>query len=172
MPRYAANTEVPIDRTRLEIEKELRRYGASRFTTGWGRREDGTEVQALEFAAHGRLIRFLLPLPSQSDPEFVSTPKGQKRTSDAARREWERTCRSRWRALLLAIKAKLEAVEVGISEFESEFLAFVVDPRSGKTVGEELRPIIDERYRGIGLDRPLGLPGPSGEGTISEGRAT
>jgi len=47
--------------------------------------------------------------------------------------------RRRWRALLLVIKAKLEAVSSGISTLEREFLADVVLPNS-KTVSEWLGP--------------------------------
>ncbi len=48
-----------------------------------------------------------------------------------------------WRALLLAIKAKLEAVECAISTFDSEFLANIVQP-NGMTIGEALLPQISD----------------------------
>jgi hypothetical protein len=47
--------------------------------------------------------------------------------------------RQRWRALVLAVKAKLEAVEVGISTIEKEFLAFVVMP-DGRQLLDHLLP--------------------------------
>ena len=50
-------------------------------------------------------------------------------------------CRQRWRALNLAIKAKLEAVESGIVTFDQEFLAHIVGP-SGQTV----KPLIALQY--------------------------
>ena len=52
----------------------------------------------------------------------------------------------RSRALALAVKAKLEAVEAGIAEFEDEFLAYVVLP-SGETVGDTARPAIAKAYQ-------------------------
>jgi hypothetical protein len=45
----------------------------------------------------------------------------------------------------LAIKAKLEAVEQGITEFESEFMAHIVMP-DGKTVGHHVLPQISAAY--------------------------
>ena len=48
-------------------------------------------------------------------------------------------------ALLLIIRAKLEAVESGITTLESEFLANLVLPDGG-TVGDWLAPQIDEAY--------------------------
>lgn len=53
--------------------------------------------------------------------------------------------RQRWRALALAIKAKLEAVETGIATFEEEFLNYIVLP-DGVTVGEFIRPQIETAY--------------------------
>lgn len=74
---------------------------------------------------------------------------------------WEQGCRQRWRALALVIKAKLEAVESGITTFEEEFLAHIVMP-DGMTVGNHVRPTIQAWYSG-GQMRPL-LPPPSGKG--------
>jgi hypothetical protein len=64
--------------------------------------------------------------------------------------------RQRWRALALAIKAKLEAVESGIATFEEEFMAYIVLP-DGQTVGEFLSPQIEAAYSS-GRMPPL-LPG-------------
>lgn len=49
--------------------------------------------------------------------------------------------RQRWRVLLLVIKAKLEAVESGISTIREEFLAYVMTP--GGTLGKRLIPQLD-----------------------------
>jgi len=74
-------------------------------------------------------------------------------------RNWEQACRQRWRALCLAIKAKLEAVESGISHFEDEFLSQIIDPITKKTGGELIRPELEQRY--IGKDSTqLALPEP------------
>ncbi len=50
----------------------------------------------------------------------------------------------RW--LALVIKAKLEAVESGITMFEEEFLAHIVLP-DGKTAGEHVIPAIESSYQ-------------------------
>jgi hypothetical protein len=57
----------------------------------------------------------------------------------------EQACRQRWRALALAIKAKLEAVEAGITSFEDEFMAHIVLP-DGSTFGRWARPQIAKVY--------------------------
>jgi hypothetical protein len=141
MRRYAEKTGVPVDRSRAEIERTLVRYGADAFRYGWK-----AGLATIEFAAHGRHIRFSLPLPRRDDHEFTLTPTGRERSEVQAERAWEQACRQRWRALGLAIKAKLEAVECGIAEFEQEFLAYVVDPQTGRTVGEVIRPQLAVSY--------------------------
>jgi hypothetical protein len=133
---YATTTSVPVERSRAEIEKLLQRFGAGRFMSGW---DDSTAFICFTMGKLG--IRFELPLPDRSDPEFASTPGGRRRRdADAQHRAWEQACRARWRALLLVIKAKLEAVEVGISTVEREFLAWTVIPGTGRTVFDDVGP--------------------------------
>ena len=87
---------------------------------------------------------FILPLPDRQAREFTHHSKGV-RDESAQARLYEQAVRQRWRALALVIKAKLEAVEAGISEFEDEFLAHVMLP-GGQTVGEWMRPQVAEAY--------------------------
>jgi hypothetical protein len=123
-----------------------------------------TEAQ-IQFATKSRSVRFFLPLPDKSDKQFWFTPARRQRVdSDRAHANWEQACRQRWRALLLAIKAKLESVECGISTFEQEFMAFIVNPSTGRTIGEEITPLIEERYQNPEARRPLGLPAPTDNG--------
>ena len=161
MTRYAAETTVPVEKSRAEIESILRRYGADGFRYGCCYREDVRREQ-IDFPANDRLIRFTLSMPSKDDKQFMFTPTRRNRRSEKDRiKAWEQACRQRWRALALCIKAKLEAVECGISEFESEFLAFVVDPSTGRTIGETVRPQIESVYAsGGGQIRLPGLPSP------------
>jgi len=155
MGRFATQTSVPVEKTEAEIKAILRRYNA----TGFGVWEEA-QGAVIQFAAEGRMIRFVLPLPDRNADEFAWTPAKKKLLSDEGRmKAWEQACRQRWRALLLAIKAKLEAVDCGIAEFEQEFLAYVVDPVSKQTVGELMREPLARNY--LGKDaRPLGLPAP------------
>lgn len=143
MTKYAASTDVSSDRSRAEIERTLIRYGADQFIYGW---EDSNAL--VGFRMHGRQIKFILPLPARDDKEFtqyVSRGKLWARTPDAATRLYEQAVRQRWRALALVIKAKLEAVETAISEFDDEFMANIVLP-DGKSVGQWMRPQIADAY--------------------------
>lgn len=158
MNPFASETKVPVERTRAEIEALVVKHGADAFRSGWNREGNAT----VEFKCKGRLVRFALTTPSRDDPRFKRSPAGRYALNQGEQlRAWEQACRQRWRALLLVIKAKLEAVEAGISVFDDEFLAQLVDPISNRTVGEHVRPAIAARYDG--QDRPLGLPDPEGK---------
>jgi hypothetical protein len=148
--RYAADTSVSADRTRNEIERTLERYGASGFAYAW----QGQRVM-IAFEAHNRRIRFFLELPDLTT--FERTPSGrQKRTAAQMKSAYDQVVRQRWRALLLLIKAKLEAVESGIVTFEEEFLAHTV-LADGRTVAEWAGPQLHQLY-GSNRMPPL-LPG-------------
>ena len=137
--QYASGTSVDADRSKMEIEKTLRRYGAESFVSGWG---NGQVV--IGFRMKSRNIRFNLPIPGRD--EYKTTTGGRKRWSEPAVDEaWSQAIRQRWRALALVVKAKLEAVESGITTFEEEFLAHIVLP-GGKTVWEETRGTIKIAY--------------------------
>lgn len=137
---YAAGTEVSSDRSKAEIERTLVRYGAQQFASGW--RQD---CAMIGFIMHNRQIRFVLPIRPKKD--FEKTPAGRTRNYQSdIDRAWDQDIRQRWRALALAIKAKLEAVESGITTFEEEFLAHIVLP-DGKTYGEFAIPQIASAYQ-------------------------
>lgn len=128
MARYAEQTKVPVSRSREELERVLTKYGASAFGYGW---DNGRAV--VSFRAQGRYIRFAMEIPMKAQEE-----------------------RQRWRALVLVVKAKLEAVESGITSFEEAFMAHVVLP-DGQTVSEWLAPQLEEAYETA--EMPSLLPG-------------
>lgn len=141
--RFAEATTVPVEKSRAEIESILNRYGASQF----GYTTDTVRgLATIQFCAKERHVRFLLHLPLFSEDQFVYTPaKRVRRSPQEQQKAWEQACRQRWRALALCIKAKLEAVECGITEFESEFMAHIVLP-GGQTVEQLMRPQIANAY--------------------------
>jgi len=138
--RYAQNTSVSSEKSKAEIERMLTRYGATSFASGWQ-----NDQAVIQFHMSERRIKFVLPLPSRAAKEFTHSKRGPRSENDAYKL-WEKATRQRWRALALVIKAKMEAVECGISEFESEFLSNIVMP-DGKTVAEHARPMIESAYK-------------------------
>ena len=155
--QYAKDTTVAVEKSRGEIERTLARYGATAFAYGWDQ-----ERAMLQFEADHRMVRFLLPLPDRNAVEFQRTPsRGFARSDEQVYAAWEQACRQRWRALALVVKAKLEAVSAGISEFEDEFLAHIVLP-DGSTAGQWMRPQIAAAYETSRMPPMLALGGGSG----------
>lgn len=156
MTRYAAKTEVPAEKSRMEIEATLKRYGADQFIYGW---EESRAV--LGFRAHGRQVKFALPLPAKTEQRFTHYKDGhgnqRPRSPTSALEAWEQGCRQAWRALALVIKAKLEAVAAQITCFEDEFLAHILLP-DGQQVGQWLRPQIAIAYAGGTMPPLLAAP--------------
>jgi len=120
---YAEKTTVPVSKSRMEIEELIRKHGAGQFVSGYS----GDKVM-IGFSAAGRQVRFIVT---------VQTGKTQKDT--------EQIERQRWRALLLVIKAKFEAIESGVSCFDDEFLAHIVLP-DGQTAGQWMTPQLEAAY--------------------------
>lgn len=128
---YAVRTSVPVDRTKTEIERlVVEKHGATQYMTGT-KFEDKRTHAVVQFQMRNRYIRFDLPLPQDQQQQ-----------------------RARWRALLLIIKAKLEAVEHNVTTFEEEFLAHIVMP-DGKTVGQHAVPQIAGAYATAKMPRLL-----------------
>lgn len=120
---YAEKTTVPVSKSRMEIEDLIRKHGAGQFVSGYS----GNRVM-IGFTAYNRQVRFMVDIPAG---------KTQKDT--------EQLERQRWRALLLVIKAKFEAIDSGVSCFDDEFLAHIVLP-DGKTCGDYMVPRLDAVY--------------------------
>ena len=117
--RYAADTRVTTDKSRMEIERTLVRYGCIECVSGWN--PDGAFFQ---FMFKGRSVMMRVP---------YTIARGQpERQVDQAKRQ-------RWRVLLLLVKANLEAVECGLVPFEVAFLPWML-LQDGQTVAERMVP--------------------------------
>lgn len=155
MSRFARDTEVSVEKSQGEIAVVLKKYGAE----GFGYFSDAARA-VVAFTAHGRQVRFIMPLPQPDSDEVrrFSPKQNRFRNDSQARAFQEKLLRQKWRCLLLAIRAKLEAVESGITDFESEFMAHIVLP-NGQTAGAWMRPQIEASYKTGGMP-PMLLEGP------------
>jgi len=130
---YAGNTKVSVEKSQAELKTILRKYGADRF----GTMEESTQA-FLMFEFKGLTFQMTVPLPGRN--EFTKTDGGRQRSSSTTiDAMMDQAIRSRWRALILVVKAKLEAIEIGISTIEKEFLAFVVMP-DGRQFADHMLP--------------------------------
>jgi hypothetical protein len=152
---YAESTSVPVSKSRAEIERLLQKHKCAKFMAGVDNEAHRATVQ---FQAHSRIIRFEIALPDPADPQYRKIKNSYlQRSASGIAKVVEQAERSRWRALLLVIKAKLEAVESNIATFEEEFMAHIVLPND-KTVGEWVLPEVARIYETgrMSPDRMLG----------------
>jgi hypothetical protein len=120
--RFAQSTKVPVSQSIAEIERTVKRYGGSQFVFAVAE-----EQAVVGFTKEGRQVRFHVPF-------------GETKAATYAQRQ-----RQRMRALLLVIKARLEAVESGVETFEDSFMANIVLP-GGRLLSQEVRPAIARAY--------------------------
>jgi hypothetical protein len=128
---YAQKTSVPADRTRLEIEQLVRKYGAKGFASAWQAEANGAGRARVEFICHDRHIRLTVEVPANAQQ-----------------------ARGKWRVLLLMVKAKLVAVDAKVVTFEEAFFADIVMPETNKTVWEAARESVRLSYEKR-KDQPL-----------------
>lgn len=141
--RYAKNTKVAASRSRDEIERIVTRYGASGFAYAW----KGKNAM-VSFMFNGLQISHKIEMPDVDDPEFTQTPTGRYcKSQEIIQKKWEQATRQKWRALALVVKAKLEAIDSGISSMEDEFLAWIVTP-DGKQIRDHVLGYLDDYRKG------------------------
>jgi hypothetical protein len=133
---YAKETKVDVETSQFEIQKLLQKYGATKFGIDWN------ELTII-FEIHQRKIKIKITPPQPSDRNIQFTPQRRKRTPDQIISALAQAKRQRWRALLLVIKAKLEAIEAGISTIDNEFLPYFI-LRNGQTLADHILPQLDQ----------------------------
>jgi len=141
MRRFAVDTTVSVDKSIAEIRALVLGYGGTAFAQA-----EGSSKYGVQFGMKERFVKFILPLPDRNDKRYLRDGRGSVRRQDRRLAHWEQDCRSRYRALALAIKAKLEAVETGITTFEEEFYAHILLP-GGQTVYEMTRQNVALAYQ-------------------------
>ena len=149
--RYAAGTSVTTDRSRTEVEKLLKCHGATGFICAW---DDEADTEVLMCRIQGRMLRFNVTKPQIQN--FMYTEQGRPRMAALAEKARMAEYRRRWRALLLLVKAKLEAIAAEVSTFDREFLADMC-LSTGDTVGQWMGTQLDAVY--MEGKMPLQLPG-------------
>lgn len=142
MALYAQDTKVSVTQSRAEIERLLSRHKCSQFSTGVDHEQHRAIVQ---FKAHNRIVRFEIALPDAADRAYKLDRNGWMLSPSGIQKKVEQAERQKWRALLLVIKAKLEAVENSIATFEEEFLAHIVLPNT-QTVAQFILPAVQQMY--------------------------
>src|SRR5260221_5905790 len=141
MTTYASNTDVSVSRSIDEIRKTIIRFGATNFEI-----IQSNKYMGVGFEMKERRVRFKIDLPRVED--YARTPaKNIRRSAVEQNKAWDQAVRQRHRALLLVIKAKLEAVDSGIETFDEAFMSHLILP-AGQTMGEWYKPQIEDIFSG------------------------
>lgn len=130
---YAARTSVSVERSKMELDRILAKAGAGQRLVG---NDDAHGFAFCVFVMDARRVRLRVPLPKRDERRFLYS-RFRRRTASQADRAWEQACRERWRGLVLLVKAKLEAIAIGLSTVEREFLADLF-LSNGRTVHEAI----------------------------------
>lgn len=125
---YAKGTSVPVERSKLELERIIKNAGADQLMMG----HDG-EKAVVFFTLTQRKVRLEVPMPAFD--AFKKIDWRRDRADGPARKLHDQACRERWRQFILLTKAKLTAIELGHSTVEKEFMADLV-LADGRTLHE------------------------------------
>lgn len=135
--RYAETTTVSVQKSQQEVQHVLMRQGADQVILAW----DADMGAAVRFRMSGHYAQLVVPPPSERRMKelklrFPSWDETRRREQE------ERRC---WRALLLLVKAKLEAIASGITSMEREFMPDLL-LSDGRRLEAWAGPILAEMY--------------------------
>lgn len=171
--KYAKGTEVSVRQSLAELEDLIERFAGGQPTAfAYGTMGN---VATVQFEIRGRRVRLSLRLPDEEAFRFTEKQNQfsswkVERTATQIRTEREREVKRLWRSLVDVVKAKLVAIDDGITTLEAEFLGSLVLP-SGETVGERMAVDLEATLK-TGELPPLmpGLPSAPRVIAIGEGR--
>lgn len=136
---YAKDTAVPVKRSKAAIEDLLEGFGAHRIGIAI---EPGKAIVGFTINRKGSSwgVRFTMPVATAAEAAAIVDRHGYP-LAEGRKANWiDARNREKWRALFLTIKAKLVSVENKVETFEEAFMAHLVKPGTGQTVGEATLP--------------------------------
>jgi hypothetical protein len=133
-------TTVPVEKSQGEIRKLLSGASASRLAFAEERDDDGRRWAAVQFVIGFHAVRLRVPLkPVDESKVFDKHQRARTKTRDEIRDLlYEQEERRIWRVLSWNLKARMVAVQEEVETFEEAFLAHLLDPRTNRTIFEQL----------------------------------
>jgi hypothetical protein len=135
-----ATTNVPVERSQAEIRTLLQRHEVQRLAFGEERDDDGQRWAAVTFQARALGVRMRVPLKqvNEHDVRSKAVRARSKGVVEIRNEMYAQEERRIWRVLAWNLKARLVAVDEGLESFEEAFLPHLIDPRTNRTIYEEL----------------------------------
>ena len=135
--RAFEKTEVPANKTKMEVRDLLVKYGVKQF----GIIEEPCRA-LIGFTHRGRTVKIEVPLPDKALRATSKSGSYLAAGTPAALQAHEQEERRLWRAVRAWIFAQLEAVQSGIVTYEDAFLPWTVLPNK-QTFREWAEPQIE-----------------------------
>lgn len=148
--RYAAETTISETQTLGEIEELARKHGVTAFARSW--EANGIRIV---FVLGEHKYRIELPFPDPKEVKYQRYADRRIIPEAAREKKIDQDRRSRARALLLMLKAILEARAIGLVTAEEALLPYLVLPNQ-QTVAEWAG---EQQARFTGYEMPALLPG-------------
>lgn len=129
-------TDVPAEKSILEIEKLLTRAGATKIAKDF--MGDGT-VTAFFFAIPSQYGDLMFRMPCEIDNVYATLMKGYRRPHRGTEKKVrEQASKVAWRILLDWIEAQITMIRLEQVKPQQAFLPYAYDPRTNQTLYEKL----------------------------------
>ncbi|MFP5386665.1 MAG: hypothetical protein ACLGHN_11330 [Bacteriovoracia bacterium] len=125
---FASQTSVPVEKSIEEIRVFLTKIGTEGFSFA---AYDGDAYLAFSF--QGKAVKMCFKIPVHPGKEATI----------AQMKKYEQARRSKWRQILLCIKAKFECVLCELETFEQAFLAHII-LKDGEKLGDVAMRLISD----------------------------
>jgi hypothetical protein len=134
--RYAQETAVTVEKSQHELSIVLRKAGADQVVVAW----DATMGAGVRFRIGARYAQLVVPPPTPKRLGELRLWRSRWSDEDLIEQEQRRS----WRALILLVKAKLEAIAAGITTPEREFMPDLLMD-DGRRLEEWALPALETR---------------------------
>jgi hypothetical protein len=140
MARYASKTSVPVDRSMSEVRGLLLKNNSDAVAIA-----ESKEGASVQFIFEGHPYKFLIKYPSPQDSDMRLNNKGQIKTQVQIEKSIDDEKRRLWRAMVLYIKAAIEAHLSGLVNLKRSLMGnMVIADGSGQTMYQRLEYDIDK----------------------------
>lgn len=114
---FAKKTKVPAEKSAFEIKRATAAFGCKNFRLG-------TSGQKAYVGFTYKDLKIKI--------EFSLPPQPGNKAGHADKKRYEQAVNTRWRQILLCIKAKLESINTGIETFEEAFMAHIQNAKQSR----------------------------------------
>lgn len=134
-------TSIPVEKSQADIRAAVMRYLNRGYSIEERVEDDGTEQAVVQFARGEIVVRIVAEVELPDSGEIMQrSRRARTKTAQEIEQEFrEQNRKQTWHAIAGSVRARLHAVDRGVSTFEQAFLADIVSSDGKRTVFEVLR---------------------------------